>query len=58
MHSHFLYLVAFAGAVGVVLGAMLRSDPRNAARLALWITGGLVGAALVIAWLMYFISSP
>ena len=56
MHSHFLYLVLFAASVGVVLGAMLRGDPRQAARLALWITGGLVGTALVIAWLMYFIS--
>ena len=57
MHSHFLYMLVFAGAVGVVLGAMLRSDPRNAVRLALWIAAGLVGAALAIAWLMYFISS-
>lgn len=57
MHSHFLYMVLFAASVGVVLGAMLRSDPRQAVRLAMWITGGLVGTALVIAWLMYFISS-
>ncbi len=57
MHSHFLYLFLFAGSVGAVLGAMLRSDPRQAVGLALWITGGLVGTALVIAWLMYFISS-
>ena len=56
MHSHFLYLVIFAGAVGVVLGAMLRSDRLEAAKLALWITLGLVGAALVLAWVMYFIS--
>lgn len=57
MHSHFLYLVIFAGAVGVVLGAMLRSNARQAARLAMWITLGLVGTALVMAWVMYFISS-
>jgi hypothetical protein len=56
MHSHFLYMVLFAAAVGVVLGAMLRNDPREAARLALVITASLVGAALVIAWLMYFVS--
>jgi hypothetical protein len=49
-------MVVFAGAVGIVLGAMLRSDRREAARLALWITLGLVGAALVLAWVMYFIS--
>ena len=57
MHSHFLYLALFAGSVGAVLGAMLRSDPRQAVRLALWITGGLVGTALAIAWLMYFVAS-
>jgi len=57
VHSHFLYLVIFAAAVGIVLGAMLRSDRRQAARLALWITLGLVGTALVLAWVMYFISS-
>lgn len=56
MHSHFLYMVLFAASVGGVLGAMLRSDPRHAVRLATWITGGLVGTALVIAWLMYFVS--
>ena len=56
MHSHFLYLVLFAASVGIVLGAMLRSDAREAARLALQITGGLVGTALTIAWVMYFIA--
>jgi len=56
VHSHFLYMSVFAGAVGVVLGAMLRSDPREALRLALWITAGMVSAALLIAWIMYFIS--
>jgi len=57
VHSHFLYLVIFAGAVGIVLGAMLRSNARQAARLAMWITLGLVGTALAMAWVMYFISS-
>ena len=56
MHSHFLYMTLFAGAVGVVLGAMLRSSTRQAARLAMWITLGLIGTALVMAWAMYFIS--
>ena len=56
LHSHFLYLVIFAGAVGIVLGAMLRADRWQAFRLALWITVGLVGTALALAWLMYFIS--
>ena len=57
MHSHFFYLVGFAAAVGIVLGAMLRGDPGQAAKLALWIAGSLVGTAMVLAWLMYFIAA-
>lgn len=56
MHSHFLYMVLFAAAVGGVLGAMLRGEVRQAVHLAMWITLGLVGTALVLAWAMYFIS--
>ena len=56
VHSHFLYMVLFAAAVGAVLGAMLRSDVRQAARLAMWITLGLVATGLVLAWVMYFVS--
>ena len=57
MHSHFLYLCFFAIAVGAVLGAMLRSDRRDAIRLGLWIALGLVGTAVALAWVMYFLSS-
>jgi hypothetical protein len=46
----------FALAVGAVLGAMLRSDRREAIRLAIFISLGLVGTAVVLAWIMYFIS--
>lgn len=53
--SHFLYLCLFAAAVGVVLGAILRGDRREAARLAVWIALGLVGTALVLAWGMYLL---
>ena len=56
MHSHLLYMVAFAAAVGVVLGAMLRREAREAVRLAMWIALGMVGTALVLAWAMYFVS--
>ncbi len=57
MHSHFLYLCLFAIAVGAVLGAMLRSDRREAIRLGLWMSLGLVGTAVALAWGMYFVSS-
>jgi hypothetical protein len=56
VHSHFLYLCLFALAVGAVLGAMLRSERREAIQLALWIALGLVGTAVALAWLMYLIS--
>jgi len=49
-------MVLFAAAVGAVLGAMLRNEVLQAARLAMWITLGLVGTALALAWVMYFIS--
>ncbi|HJO29619.1 MAG TPA: hypothetical protein QGG30_03935 [Acidobacteriota bacterium] len=56
MHSHFLYMVVFAAAVGVVLGAMLRRELGEAVWLAMWITLGMVGTALLLAWAMYFVS--
>ena len=56
MHSHLLYIVVFAAEVGVVLGAMLRRDVGEAAGLAMWITLGMVGTALILAWAMYFVS--
>jgi hypothetical protein len=57
VHSHFLYLCFFAIAVGAVLGAMLRSDRREAIRLGIYIFLGLVGTAVALAWGMYFLSS-
>lgn len=53
--THFLFLLAFCAAVGAVLGAMLRRDPREAARLALWIALGMIGVGLAISWVMYFL---
>lgn len=55
--SHFLYLCLFASAVGIVLGAILRGDRREAGRLAVWIALGLVGTALALAWAMYLLES-
>lgn len=51
-----MYLCLFAGAVGIVLGVLLRSDTREALRLGIWIALGLVGTALVLAWAMYLLS--
>jgi|TARA_B100000959_G_C14932749_1_gene604388 FtsH-binding integral membrane protein len=49
-------MVVFAAAVGVVLGAMLRRELGEAVWLAMWITLGMVGTALLLAWAMYFVS--
>ena len=56
MHSHLLYIVVFAAEVGVVLGAMLRRCVGEAAGRGMWITLGMVGTALILAWAMYFVS--
>lgn len=52
---HFVFLCVFCGAVGIVLGAMLRTDLKAALRLAAGIGGSMVAVALVIAWLMYLL---
>lgn len=54
---HFLFLSLFCIAVGLVLGAMLRASLGAAVRLGLWIAAGMTGAALAVAWLMYFIAT-
>lgn len=53
--THFLLMVVFAGAVGAVLGAMMRDRGTEAAVLALWIAGGMIGVALVVAWILYLL---
>ena len=52
---HLLFLVLFCVAVGLVLGAMLRHDFRDAAVLAGWIAAGMVGVAYLMSWLMYLL---
>ena len=54
---HFLLLVLFAGAVGGVLGAMMREERREAVALAVWIAGGMVAVAVVVAWVLYLLAA-
>lgn len=56
MSPHFLFLVVFCVAVGMVLGPMLRRDLREGARLATWIAGGMIFAALLLSWGMYLLT--
>ena len=52
---HFLFLVIFSAAVGIVLASMLRRGRDRVLRLAAWITGGLVLSGLVLGWILYFL---
>ena len=51
--THFLLLLAFSAAVGLVLGLILRRDMGGALRVAAAIGGSMVLAALLIAWILY-----
>ena len=53
MPSHFLLLVFFSLCVGVVMAVLQKDDRAGQIRLALYIAGGFVGAALALGWLMY-----
>jgi hypothetical protein len=50
---HLVFLSVFAVAVGIVLGAMLRREPRAIATLALWITGTLIASGVILGWILY-----
>ena len=53
MTSHFGWLLLFAVLVSTVFAALLRDDPREQLRFGLRLLAGFLGAALVLAWLMY-----
>ena len=51
--SHMLLMALYAGCVAVVGGVLLKDAPRAQARSAAEIFGSLVGAALVLGWILY-----
>jgi heme A synthase len=53
MRSHFLLLLVFSFFVALVFGALLRDDPREQIRFGALMFASLVGAAVVLGWLMY-----
>ncbi len=53
MTSHLLLLVFFSICVATVMAVLQKDDRAGQIRLALYIAGGFVGAALVLGWLMY-----
>lgn len=53
--SHALLMTLFAACVSVVGGVLLKDTPQEQARSAAGIFGSLVGAALVLGWVLYFL---
>lgn len=53
--SHLLLMALFAACVAVVGGVLLKDTPRHQARAAAEIFGSLMGAALVLGWVLYFL---
>jgi len=53
--SHLLLMALFAGCVAVAGGVLLKDTPRQQARSAAEIFGSLVGAAIVLGWILYFL---
>jgi len=55
--SHLAIMALFAGAVAVVFAVLLREDGHEQLRLGGRIFGGLMGGALVVGWVMYFMAA-
>jgi len=53
MRSHFLLLLVFSFFIALVFGALLRDNPREQVRFGALMFASLVGAAVVLGWLMY-----
>lgn len=53
MQSHFLLMVIFALFVSIVFAVIARDDVRGQVIVGSKMFGGLVGAALLLGWLMY-----
>ncbi len=56
MTSHLGILMIFAAVVAIVFAILMREDAAEQWRLAGRIFGGLVGGALVVGWVMYFLA--
>ena len=55
LHSHILIMAVFAACVGTVAGVLLKDEVREQVRTGGAIAGGLVGVAIVVGWLLYFL---
>jgi galactitol-specific phosphotransferase system IIC component len=53
MTSHLGLLLVFALFVSVIFAVLMRDEPKEQLRFGLRLQAGFVGAAIVLAWLMY-----
>jgi hypothetical protein len=53
MTSHLGLVVLFALFVSVVFAALMRDEPADQLRFGARLLAGFIGAAIVLAWLMY-----
>jgi predicted membrane protein len=54
--SHFTAVLLFALCTGVVFGITMRDTPKRMVRYGAGTFGVLVGAAVVLSWLMFFLA--
>ncbi len=53
MVSHLGLMILFACFVSMIFAVLMRDEPREQLRFGARLLGGFVGAALILAWLMY-----
>ena len=53
MTTHLGLLILFAVFVSLIFAVLMRDEPWQQLRFGLRLLGGFVGAAIVLAWLMY-----
>jgi hypothetical protein len=53
MTSHLGLLIVFASFVSLIFAVLMRDRPNEQLRFGARLFGGFVGAAIVLAWLMY-----
>ena len=53
MTSHLGLLLLFSLFVSVIFAVLMRDEPREQLRFGARLLGGFVGAAILLAWLMY-----
>ena len=53
MTSHFLILSIYAAIVSIGFALLMRNEPKEQIKFALWAFVCFVGSAFLIGWLMY-----